>query len=191
MRVDIVAGRECCQRTYVVTSARAPVNAPCRRPSEIKQRRTASAHMRASPRALLRLATLLSLAAPSFGIATGTLRGGLRGGRYPRSPHAVQASPNALTPSHVESSVYDTTTMGVLLCSVHDSECIAKARACERVRWTPLRSSLRSMFKLCGVCLGAAIVMAINLVGQLREVRACGLWYFDGKYYDRRALKRR
>ena len=143
--------------------------------------------------ALLRLATLLALAAPSFGIATGTLRrGGLRGGRYPRSPHAVQASPNALTRSHVEdeSTVYDTTTMGVLLCSVHDSECITKARACERVRWTPLRSSLRSAFKLCGVCLGAAIVLAINLVGQLRELRACGLWYFNGKYYDRRALKR-
>ena len=121
-----------------------------------------SKHMRAAP---LRLATLLALAAPSFGIATGTLRGGLRGGRYPRSPHAAQASPNALTRSHVEdeSTVYDTTTMGVLLCSVHDSECITKARACERVRWTPLRSSLRSMFKLCGVCLGAAIVLAINL----------------------------
>ena len=140
--------------------------------------------------ALLRLATLLALAAPSFGIATRTLRGGLRGGRYPRSPHAVQASPTARSHVEEESSVYDTTTMGVLLCSVHDSECITKARACERVRWTPLRSSLRSAFKLCGVCLGAAIVLAINLVGQLRELRACGLWYFNGKYYDRRALKR-
>ena len=143
---------------------------------------------------LLRVATLLALAAPSFGIAATALRGGLRGGRYPRSPHSVQTSANTLTltPNHVEdeSLAYDITTMGVLLCSVHDGECIAKARAIERARWAVLSSSLRNVFTLCGVCLGAAIVMAINLVSQVGEVVACGPWLLNGKYYDRRVLMR-
>lgn len=140
------------------------------------------------PASLLRLAMMLALAMPSFGIAVTALRGaGLRGGRYPRSPHSVQ-----LTPSHVEdeSLVYDITTMGVLLCSVHDGECIAKARAFERARWAVLSSSLRNVFTLCGVLLGAAIVLAINVAGQVGELVACGPWWFNGKYYDRRALIR-
>ena len=145
---------------------------------------------------LLRVATLLALAAPSFGIAATALRGGLRGGRYPRSPHSVQTSTNTLTltPNHVEdeSLVYDIRTTGVLLCSVHDSECIAKARAVERARLAVLSSSLRNVFTLCGVCLGAAIVMAVNLVSRVGEVVACpcGPWLLNGKYYDRRGLTR-
>ena len=135
---------------------------------------------------------ILALAAPSFGIAATALRGGLRGGRYPRSPHSVQTSANTLTltPNHVEdeSLAYDITTMGVLLCSVHDGECIAKARAIERARWAVLSSSLRNVFTLCGVCLGAAIVMAINLVGQVGGLMAYGPWLFCGKFYDRRTL---
>ena len=101
---------------------------------------------------------------------------------------------NWLTPSYVEdeSLAYDITTMGVLLCSVHDGECIAKARALERARWAVLSSSLQNVFTLCGVCLGAAIVMAINLVSRVGEVVACpcGPWLLNGKYYDRRAPMR-
>ena len=146
------------------------------------------------PATLLSLTTMLALAAPSFGIAATALRGGLRGGRYPRSPHSVQTSTNTLTltPNHVEdeSLAYDITTMGVLLCSVHDGECIAKARALERARWAVLSSSLQNVFTLCGVCLGAAIVMAINLVGQVGGLMAYGPWLFCGKFYDRRAPMR-
>ena len=144
------------------------------------------------PATLLSLTTMLALAAPSFGIATTPLRGGLRGGRYPRSPPSVLTLTNWLTPSYVEdeSLAYDITTMGVLLCSVHDGECIAKARALERARWAVLSSSLQNVFTLCGVCLGAAIVMAINLVGQVGGLMAYGPWLFCGKFYDRRAPMR-
>jgi hypothetical protein len=46
------------------------------------------------------------------------------------------------------------------------------------------------VFTLCGVLLGAAIVLAINVAGQVGELVACGPWWFNGKYYDRRALIR-
>ena len=138
---------------------------------------------------MLRLATMLALTAPTVGITTPALRGGLRGGRYPRSPHSVLTA-NALTSSHVEDepASYETATVGVMLCPVHDSECIVKARALEKARWAVLSSStMKSVFTLCGLCLGAAIVMAIDLMGLVGELLTYGPWLFCGKFYDRRA----